>query len=269
MTSPLDFESRFDAFRDDAASLYSLVFSALESAAPADLLRAAVRLREIDPDKERAVCLFAIVALKNKDAAGAAAALEDHVKANGESAAVLVNLAKARRALGENDQGMARRLDRAVELDPNFENGLSLWLLLKKQREGQTAHDEALARLVSLPQTWRARLVLARARLGRQDLAAALRLCEEALAIRKDASAESEALTIATAMLGEAGYCNAALKIALPLYDPRRHGPNPAVNLLQCCVQAGHEDVRKKLVTQLAALGDPAFGGVLAHFSKL
>src|SRR6202035_5528492 len=71
---------------------------------------------------------------------------------------------------------------RALEVDPNQENGVAWYLATHRERGGEPAFREALLRVAALPGSWRAQLWLARQQLESSNLDPALSYYRQILA---------------------------------------------------------------------------------------
>ena len=118
----------------------------------------------------------------------------------GRTGSVLLNLAQVYATRNETERADAT-LWRALEVEPNLDNGLGWYASLAAERAaaglaagspeadqtalqqaGEQAGTEALQRVATLPGSWRAQLWLARGELNRNNLDAARALYHQALA---------------------------------------------------------------------------------------
>jgi hypothetical protein len=74
------------------------------------------------------------------------------------------------------------------------------------------------------------RLIAARERLDAKDLAAAMAIYEEVLAVAGD---RADVLVTISGDLGATGNVPQIIELVAPRYDARRHGPATGINLIQ------------------------------------
>src|ERR1700722_17733771 len=80
------------------------------------------------------------------------------------------------------------------------------------------------------PPTTLARLHAAREKLDAKDLAGALAIYEEVLAVAGD---RADVLVTISGDLGSTGHAGQVIELVAPRYDADRHGPATGMNLLQ------------------------------------
>lgn len=249
---------------DDPDKLYNAMVMALQDGFIEQLAAPSARLLEIDPNRERAHTVRGIVLLKSGDLDGAEEVLSKYLNASGPSGIVLTNLAKVhdaqgRRALAEET------LWRAIELDPNQDNGLLWWCTLQRDKRGdEAAFWEAMRRAASLAGSWRPQLWLAREALDKNDLPRARQYYEHVLKVASD---EQEVLMMISGDLGNHRHLEEIIELILPLYDPERHDPWTGMNLLQACLDTNNLAEGETLVHRLFALGNPALKDRLFHYA--
>ena len=188
---------------NDADGLANLIISSLNDGFITDSLDAARQLHLIDPQPHRGATLLGVVLLQLKRFQEAERVLSDALRQHGEDGSLLTNLAKSYSGRGE--QALAERtLWRALEVDPNQDNGLLWYAAIHRERGGESAEMEAFRRVAALPNSWRAQLWLARGELERKNLAGALNRYREA--IRQANPLPADALMQISGDLGNAGF---------------------------------------------------------------
>ena len=124
---------------NEASELYSLILSGLNDGFVVYLQPAAERLLEIDTNPERSHTILGIVLLENGKLDTAEATLRAGMAKAGETGTLLTNLAKV--FFERGDQAQAdETLWRAVQADPNQENGLMWWASIMRERSGEVGH---------------------------------------------------------------------------------------------------------------------------------
>ena len=240
---------------DDPDKLYGLILDALQMHLAPDLLKAAERLLEIDPTPLRATTIYGIVLMQSGNPAAAVDVFEKYLAQHGPEGVVLTNLAKAQSAQGRQAASDAT-LWRAIEADPNQDNGLGWYLAIERDRGGEQGYTAALERVAGLPGSWRAQTWLARLTLDRNDLAQALELYKRALATA-GTPAPADLLQSVSGELGKHGHLAEAYALTRPLYDPNVHGLPVGNNLVKIAIETGRFADAKNLLGDLQALKRP------------
>ena len=250
--------------RDKPDELYATIAQSLQDGFAADMVEPAERLAKIDPIPERAAVILGVVYLENKRLDDAERVLETHLRKHGEASYVLSNLAKVHAARG--DTALAQKtLWRALELDPNQENGFGWYVATQREHGGETAALGALRRIAALPGSWRARLWLARDSLANRDLDAALALYREALAAA-GAPVPSDLLMQMSGDLGNAAHLPELLTLTAPHFDVAIHGLAVGNNLIKANLDLGRLDAARALIDQLYAQKRPDWAKTLAYW---
>jgi tetratricopeptide (TPR) repeat protein len=235
---------------DTPDALYGLILSGLRDGVVVELLEASQRLLETDPQIERGHVTHGVVLLKLERFAEAEAVFQEAIAKVGETGALLANLAKIEAQRGEHVKAEAM-LWRAIELDPNLDNGLMWWAAIHKERDGEEGYINALARVAALTDSWRAQLYLARHYLQKGDVDIARTIYEEVLAKGKF---NSEALMMISGDLGNIGQIPLIVELVAPVLDFQKHDARAGLNLLQAYVQLRKPQEGEALLSKLYAL---------------
>jgi tetratricopeptide (TPR) repeat protein len=249
---------------DDAAELYRLIMSGINDGLAADLGDAADRLVEIDDDPERCHVVQGIVRMKNGQLDLAEATLREGMAKAGETGTLLTNLAKVHAQRGEQELA-DETLWRAVQADPNQDNGMLWWAAIQRERHGEKGYLDALRAVSALPGSWRAQLWLARHHLESKDVDAARALYGEVLAGGKF---DGGALMMISGDLGNNGQVPLMIELIAPVFDEHRHDPMAGMNLLRAYQQLGRVDEGEALLARLYALGLPPLKQHLDQFAQ-
>jgi predicted Zn-dependent protease len=137
-------------------ALYGTIMSALSDGFAPELMTVSARLVEIDGRPERSHVTHGSVLLESGRRDEAEAVLRAGIRAVGETAALLSNLARVSHDRGD-EAGAADLLQRALRFDPNFEHALDGWLAACRARAGAAGVVQALRDACELPGSWRAR----------------------------------------------------------------------------------------------------------------
>jgi tetratricopeptide (TPR) repeat protein len=249
---------------DTPDALYGTIMSALSDGFARELMTAAARLVEIDGLPERAHVAHGIVLLESGRPDEAEAVLRAGIRAVGETPALLTNLAKVmhdrRDAAAASDL-----LERAVRLDPNFEFALNAWLAVCRERSGEAGFLQALQAACALPDSWRARLLLARHHLETGDLPAAR---EQYTAVLAAADVNGSALMTMAADLARHGHAGLIVTLVGPVYEPGKHGPQAGFSLLRACLETARVAEGEALLARLRPLAPPPFMRHLDDFQR-
>ncbi len=225
------------------------IVQGLQDGFDAEMEDAAKQLQRIDPNKERSSTLLAVIYLQTKRPKQAQVVLMDHIKRHGESGVVLTNLAKAESALGDEEKSLAT-LWRAMELDPNQENGMGWYEVIHREKNGEAAGLDALKRVAAIPTSWRAQLWIARHALSQGQLDQALELYRQSLD-RAPKPTPADLLTQLSGDLGNTGHLIQLLDLTVPHFDVQHHGLQVGNNLIKAAIDTGQLDLARQWLDQL------------------
>ncbi|WP_075791920.1 tetratricopeptide repeat protein [Massilia putida] len=245
-------------------ALYGTIQSALSDGFARELMTAAARLVEIDDRPERSHVTHGIVLLESGRPDEAEAVLQAGIRLIGETAALLTNLAKVTHDRGDT-AATSDLLRRAVRLDPNFEHALSGWLAVERERAGEAGSLAALREACGMPNSWRARVLLARHHLAAGDLPAAR---EQYTAVLAAADVDGGALMTMSADLARHGHTGLIVMLVGPVYEPAKHGPQAGFNLLRACLETERVTEGEALLARLRPLAPPSFTRHLDEFQR-
>ena len=252
---------------DDADALYGGILQGLNDGFIDEVTGATERLHELEPESARAAAALAFVRLRQKRLDDAQALLEDFVSKHGPESTVLNNLAKVHAERGDKDL-TERTLWRSLECDPNNDNSGGWFEALARERGGANAAREALQRIAGLPGAWRARVHLARHALDNRELTKAIGLYREALAM-VGTDVPAEFLMTMTGDLGKRGFLTQLLELALPRFDPERHGIAVGNNLIKAYVDSGRTDDARALLERLYRMNRPDWKSSLSYWDSV
>jgi tetratricopeptide (TPR) repeat protein len=253
------------AKRNDPEALSGLIVSALRDGCAADVLESARHLATCDPQPLRAANLLGVVLLQLKRHDEAKHILEQATAKYGEEGSVLTNLAKAYSGLGDSEKSEAT-LWRAIERDPNQDNGLLWFAAIEKDRGGPPAQLAAFERVARLPNSWRSQLWLAREVLSRKDVARATELYREALGRMNPVP--TDALMQISGDLGNSGELSLLLELCTPQFDLQRHGIQVGNNLIKANLDLGRTKEARAILEKLYAQQRPDWRQVLTDWER-
>lgn len=247
-----------------ADELYSLIISGLNDGFVADLIPAAAQLVEIDGNPERSHVIQGIVLMENGQLDAAENTLRTGMAKVGATGTLLTNLAKVFSERGEPVLA-DETLWRAIQADPNLENGLLWWAAMQRERAGEAGYLEALRSVAALPGSWRAPLWLARHCLEQKDVESARRFYAQVLTA---GTFDGNALMMISGDLGNNGQIPLIVELVGPVYDERKHDPMAGINLLRAYQALGNAVEGEALLARLYALGFAPIKSQLDQFAQ-
>jgi tetratricopeptide (TPR) repeat protein len=246
---------------NDPRELNAQIVHALRDEFVDQVADAAEHLLAIDNESLDALIIAAVVRMERGDLDGADAALQRATAKHGESGVVLTNAAKVLDRRGNKAQARAT-LRRALDLDPNQENGLLWWAAQAREERGEAAYTAALKEIAAVKDAWRPQLWLARRMLSSGDRDGALAAYEHVLAHAADVP---DVLMQVTGDLGNASALEDLLRVGAGRYKPEVHGPHAGLNIVQAYRQLGRTDEARALVRRLQGMGWAPLAASLAQ----
>lgn len=240
---------------DQPDQLYGMIVGALNDGFLSDVVDAAKQLYKIDPTPSRGACIWGIVLMEEGRLDEAEKVFRNHNSRHGEDGVILTNLAKVY-AKRKDDAKAGEILWRALQLDPNQENGMGWYEVIHRERGGDAASGEALRRVAALPGSWRAQLWLARAALKSRELDKAVLLYRESLS-RAPHPVPADLLMQISGDLGNSGHLPEILELVEPQFDATTHGLQVGNNLIKAHLDLGQLDAARRIVDQLYAQKRP------------
>ena len=257
---PVNFQNAWN----NADQLSSLINNALNDGFVPDCLEPARQLHRIDSNAQRGTTYLAVILIQLKAFDEAEKVITSTLQKHGDDGVLLTNLAKAQS--GKGDEALAERtLWRALEIDPNLDNGLMWYSAIHRERGGENAGQEAFRRVAALPGSWRAQLWLARAALGARQPDQALALYRESLS-KVGKPVPTDLLQQISGDLGNAGYLPEILQIVAPHFDPAAHGIQVGNNLIKANLDLGQFAAARRVLDQLYAQKRPDWEQLLSYW---
>lgn len=257
--------SNFKQYWSAPDGLANLVVTCLRDGFVAECLEGARQLCRIDPQPHRGATLLGVTLLGLKRFEEAEKVLAGALRQHGEEGSLLTNLAKA--ISGQGDSARAERtLWRALEVDPNQDNGLLWYAVIQRERGGPSAELDAFRRVAALPASWRAQLWLARHSLETKDVPSALALYQEALQRLKPVTAD--ALMQISGDLGNNGLLKELTEICGPQFDVKQHGAQVGNNLIKAYVELHNTPDARRILEQLYAQQRPDWRELLLFWER-
>lgn len=233
-------------------NLYKIIVSALTDGFLSDIAKAAQHLYEIDPDRLRATIVWGIVLMQQGLLDEAEVLFNNYTKRYGENGVLLTNLAKVFAERGDTAKAETT-LWRALEVDPNQDNGLHWYYELHWERGGDDAGVAAWRRVARLPGSWRAQLWLARRALTMRHWEEALSFYRECLSRVAD-PVPTDMLQQISGDLGSAGLLAELLMLCEARFAPAIHGLDASNNLIKANLELGRIDEAMRILDRLYAL---------------
>jgi len=195
--------------------LFNTIRAALGDNFSEDVVEASKRLLEIDPNHERGYATYSTVLINNQKKEEARKLLEDYIQKYGNTSTILTNLALTHK----NPEDAERLVWTALQMDPNNDVTLRLWLVSQNEKKGREGYKKGLTEASKIQGAWRPQIYQFIDYLESHDLKAALSLIDH---IVKTAPIESGALADLSGYLGQNGYSDQVLKLILPHYTAER-----------------------------------------------
>ena len=233
---------------DKPDALASMITDALRNGFIQEAIEPARHLCKTDTQPIRGAVLLGATLLQLKQFEEARIVLETACAQHGDDGTLLTNLAKAYAGLGRKADADST-LWRAIEADPNQDNGLLWYVAIEKDLGGKDAQERGFLRVAQLPHSWRSQIWLARAALEAKDLDRALAFYREALS--RMSPIPADALKQISGDLGIHGYLEAMLTLVSPLFDVKLHGLDVGNNLIKAYIELGRTKEARAVLEQL------------------
>lgn len=246
---------------DNPDHLYAVILNSISDGFVNDITEAAQHLYETDILPARGACMWGVALIQTGRLDEAERVLAGFGETGGEDGSVLVNLAKVYAARGEGERAETT-LWRALEVEPNLDNGLGWYAGLAQERGGEQGARTALERVAAMPASWRAQLWLARAELAGGELGRARALYTEALE-RAPRPVPPDLLMQMSGDLGGRGHLAELVSFTRPHFVPEVHGLPVGNNLLKALMDTGDLDAAMQVREGLRGLARPDWKGAL------
>lgn len=248
----------------DPDELYQLILSGINDGFVAVLEDSTSRLLVIDPTIERSHVIRGIVLMKLNRFDDAKAILNAAIDKIGPTGTLLTNLAKVEAKHG-HEKLSDDLLWQAIQLDPNQSNGLTWWLSIQQERDGEQGYIDALEKAAKLQGSWLPQLWLARHHLESGNISGAQSLYREVMA---SGNYDSEALMMISGDLGNNNQVPMILDLVAPAFDTSLHDPRAGMNLLRAYVHLGRREEGEALLSRLYALNLAPYKQHLDYYSE-
>jgi len=246
--------------------LANCIIQALRDEFASEVLSAARHLPEINHNQARAAILLGVTLLQIQNFKEADFVLTLAAAKFPRDGNILTNLAKARNGLGQHAMSETI-LWRAIEADPNLDNGMLWYVAIQKERGGDEAEKNALLRIAALPNSWRASLWLARRALQKDnDLSSAMNYYNQALNGINPLPADI--LMQISGDLGNSGHLMELLQVCEPKFDVKLHGLMVGNNLIKAYLDTGQPGPARIILNQLYTQQRPDWNEMLLFWDK-
>ena len=235
--------------KDQPDALAEAVLHALQAGFLTDVVEPAERLAQIDTNPERGAVILSVVYRELQRWDSAETVLRQQLEKHGESVNVVFNIGLTQAGRGEHEAA-EEAFWRVLELEVNHREASGALLASRHKQGGDAAVQDTLLRIGALPGNWRARLWQARGALDRKDVAAAVELYHEAIAVA-GTPVPTDLLMQMTGDLGATGHPDVMIKEAASLLDVDAHGLQGAHNLFHACLHTGELPAARALLDLL------------------
>jgi tetratricopeptide (TPR) repeat protein len=244
--------------------LYGIIINALKDGFRSEVAAAAEQLYKTDAIPARGACVWGIVLKEEGRLDEAERVFRDYLAKHGEEGAILTNLAKVYSQRQEPSRA-EEILWRALEVDPNLDNGLIWYQSIHRDRSGEAGAEAALRRVAALPGSWRAQLWLARTALEARQLDEALVLYGESLA-HAAKPRPTDLLMQISGDLGNAAHLPELLQLVEPQFVAETHGLPVGNNLIKAHLDLGQLEAARRILNRLYALRRPDWQKTLGYW---
>lgn len=249
---------------DNPDQLYVMILNSLTDGFAPEMLEAGQHLAETDTVAARGACMYGNVLMQLGRRDEAKKVFEQFTAAKGEDGSILVNLARLYAEEGEAVRSMAT-LERAVEIEPNHDNGLGWLAAQANERGGEAAVRETLEKIAASPLSWRAQLWLARGELSTGNLDGAKALYGVALD-HAPKPLPADFLMQVSGDLGSRGHLMELIEFTGPHFVPEWHGLPVGNNLIKALVDTNNLVAADQVKAALYALNRPDWKDALAFW---
>lgn len=237
--------------KDNPDLLYQLIVGALAQQANEQALAGARRLEQVDSNAERSTAALAAAMTQAGQAVEAEALLRERMEERGATPVLQYQLARALAAQERNDDA-EDALWESLEADPNNPDSVQWWAALKQQQDPEAGLQQGFQQADAIEGAWYPALWLARFELEAKNPQGALAFYERAL---PESKGRADALTLVSGDLGRTGHHEEMMRLILPMYEPRKHGPYTGMNLAFAAGQVGRVPQALALLEQVEGLG--------------
>lgn len=231
--------------------LYQLIVMSLTDEIYQEMIKPAKRLKAIDTIPERAYTILGIVYMKNNQLKKAEKILKKYCRKYEETGSILTNLAKVYYEMGNEALGITT-LEKAIQLDPNQDNGLAWYLSILNQKYDKAYVQTVLETLCEQPEAWRPRLYLGSNKLADGQLEEGYDIFQS---IIEDKHIYPESLKVIAGELGKAKLYEEALELLEPIYNIQKHDVATGLNMLNIYYHSRHYKSALILIDKLRNSG--------------
>lgn len=250
---------------DNPDALYQNIVMAVQDGFIDEVADASVKLMEIDPIKERATAVRAIVLMKQNNFDEAERIINQFIEAHGPTGVILTNLAKVHAGRGDEAK-TEETLWKGLQMDPNQDNGLDWWAAIHQERSGPEGFMNAMLKAAEIQGSWRPQMWLAYYSLENQQKDKALDYYRHVL---KQAGDIPVVLTTISGELGRHGFFDEVLDLILPIYKPEIHDVHAGINILQIYAETGNVQAGDTFLRQMYALNRPDIAEHLKYYGEV
>lgn len=236
---------------NDPTLLYGAIVMAMQDGFfEEEVVAAAEHLVQIDTDTERSYNVLGILYMRTNRLKEAEQILNTGISLSTYKAVLMTNLAKVYHAQGL-EQASTDTLWKAIQLDPNQSNGLDWFTAIEAEQGGKPARLALYKKVAALPNSWRAKLYIAKAHLENKEFETAKDIYREILSI---ASNEPDAIWIITGDLGLNNRVEDIFELVFPVFSVSKHGVSATINMIQACIASGRKADGLRLISEFKNL---------------
>lgn len=217
---------------DEPETLYGTIVMAMKDGFFEEVILAAKHLIKIDKITDRSYNVLGLIYLHTNSLTEAEQTFENGISLSGYKAVLTTNLAKVYYAKGQEQEAM-QTLWNAIQLDPNQDNALDWYTALEFEKGGEKARLASYKKVATLPNSWRAKLYVARYYLEQKQFETAMQIYRDVLTT---AANEPDAIWVMTGDLGINNRVEDLFELVFPIFSVDKHGTNATLNMIQACI---------------------------------
>ena len=256
---------------DKPDELAATIRDALHNDIYVEIEKAARHLLEIDNIKERAARIYGTLLLQTERYLEAESFYSNYLDNNPRHPYVLTNLARTLDFLAKNAEAV-KTLEESLKLDPNQEDALNWWVLMKKDELQRQKLPVETAIIYAFEQAkirfsgWLVKLLLGIEYLKQRDKDEAYNNFTDAL--QADNSNYDTVLTTLSSELVSNGFAQDVMELIAPIYMPNENNILTGISLLQAYYELGDVSSGKKLLIDLYKVNNHNYAERLAGYDS-
>lgn len=208
--------------------LYGIVLDAFNNDIFADVKDAALRIYNLDKDKEKGTNFLGIYYANTNMYDEAKSIYEKYIENEKPSEIIFSNYGVVLEKEGRQAEAQ-KYFWKSLEINPNMQNPLNKIIEFSKNKSDEEYY-KSLYKISTFPNSWRSKLLKANYEIKLGNIETALVDISKSL---EESNYNSESLTAALAIYGNNKKYNEIENNILPYFEPMKHGPYATLNILK------------------------------------